>query len=70
MLEEGDHVRCVATGVQGDTVLATTDQTELTRIDPLLSLKTQLGSIEKREFPKYYTYVCTTLYILDYSIHM
>ena len=54
MLEEGDYVRCVATGIQGETVIASADQAELTKIDPLLSLKTQLGGLEEKEIPNHH----------------
>ena len=57
ILEEGDYLRCVLIGIQNENLLASTDQDELKRIDPLLSLKITLGSIERRDFPVHYDHV-------------
>ena len=50
-------MRCCLLALQDELLIATTDQDELKRIDPLLSLKVTLGSVEKREFPRSYLYV-------------
>ena len=50
-------MRCVLIGIQNENLLASTDQDELKRIDPLLSLKITLGSIERRDFPVHYDHV-------------
>jgi len=57
ILEEGDYLRCVLIGIQNENLLASTDQDELKRIDPLLSLKITLGSIERRDFPVHYDHI-------------
>lgn len=57
ILEEGDFLKCVLTGIQGKVLLGTTDQEVLQKLDPLLSLKVTLGSIERKDFPIHYNYI-------------
>ena len=47
LLEEGDYVRCVFERFQKDVLIATTDVDVLKEFDPLMSLKTKLGSIDR-----------------------
>ena len=53
-------------GIQDENLLASTDQDELKRIDPLLSLKVILGSIERKDFPVHYDHVSCHRIVPDY----
>ena len=64
-------MRCVLIGIQNENLIASTDQDELKRIDPLLSLKITLGSIERRDFPVHYDHVSQILvhhYCINYTV--
>ena len=57
IFEEGDFIRCCLIDIKDEILRATTDNDELKKIDPLLSLKVTLGGVERKELPKHQEHV-------------
>ena len=61
IFEEGDFIRCCLIDIKDEILRATTDNEELKKIDPLLSLKVTLGGFERKELAKHQEHVSSCL---------